>query len=416
MLNTLDEEIWNFEIATTESPELCDLTSKTILVLIKTDDEPLFKKTKKNIYISEFLNTMSERIDANAEVFYNEQKLFEGKSNNFGDLAADILAQKWSSSKELEQDLDFEKYELVVYFSSTQLPGSFSYKARMRKTPIWHFNLAKDDGSVSTFYGQKTFFVNPKQARRFVPILAENLCDAKFRQPEKCDDLEKVTFLIDTSGLQSTKKHGSRLKTISKFISSAWNRLDAPAVSVISFGNAQKGLSAKVISDQQFENEEQIVSEIGQKLKWFGGKATFGAILERLDFHENVILLSNGFFGDLGEVKGRKNVVAVGYDPAGAILKSSLEDLVQGDARRLFLSKNKEELEEVPAKLKQALCVSKQDLSVPEFSIREKALFEFASGYRARLNSFPLNLPGFGQWKAGKEEFFSYNRRSPELS
>jgi len=70
---------------------------------------------------------------------------------------------------------------------------------------------------------------------------------------------------------------------------------------------------------------------------------------------ENVILLSNGFFGDLGEVKGRKNVVAVGYDPAGAILKSSLEDLVQGDARRLFLSKNKEELEEVPVKLKQGL-------------------------------------------------------------
>lgn len=84
------------------------------------------------------------------------------------------------------------------------------------------------------------------------------------------------------------------MKTISKFISSAWTKLDAPAVSVISFGNAQKGLSAKVISDQQFENEEQIVSEIGQKLKWFGGKATFGAILERLDIHVSDYL--NYFF------------------------------------------------------------------------------------------------------------------------
>ena len=135
--------------------------------------------------------------------------------------------------------------------------------------------------------------------------------------------------------------------------------------------------------------------------------------------------MSNGFFGDLGEVKSRKNLVAVGYDSAGAILKSSLEDLVQGSGRRLFLAKNKAELEEVPAQLKHgllsknlsyllsefsALCISKVDLQVPKFSISEKTLFEFASGYRARLNSFPSNLPGFGQWKAGKQEFFSYNR------
>ena len=133
--------------------------------------------------------------------------------------------------------------------------------------------------------------------------------------------------------------------------------------------------------------------------------------------------MSNGFFGDLGEVKSRKNLVAVGYDSAGAILKSSLEDLVQGNGRRLFLAMNKAELEEVPAQLKHglrknsyflfefsALCISKEDLEVPKFSISEKTLFEFASGYRARLNSFPSNLPGFGQWKAGKQEFFSYNR------
>jgi hypothetical protein len=70
---------------------------------------------------------------------------------------------------------------------------------------------------------------------------------------------------------------------------------------------------------------------------------------------ENVIILSNGFFGDLGEVKSRKNLVAVGYDSAGAILKSSLEDLVQGDGRRLFLAKNKSELENVPTQLKHGL-------------------------------------------------------------
>ena len=70
---------------------------------------------------------------------------------------------------------------------------------------------------------------------------------------------------------------------------------------------------------------------------------------------EHVILFSNGFFGDLGEVKARKKLVAVGYDSTGAILRSSLEDLVQGDARRLFLTKSKAELEEVPALLKPGL-------------------------------------------------------------
>ena len=70
---------------------------------------------------------------------------------------------------------------------------------------------------------------------------------------------------------------------------------------------------------------------------------------------EYVILFSNGFFGDLREVKARKKLVAVGYDSTGAILRSSLEDLVQGDARRLFLAKSKAELEEVPALLKPGL-------------------------------------------------------------
>ena len=73
------------------------------------------------------------------------------------------------------------------------------------------------------------------------------------------------------------------MNQIASFISAAWIELDKPIISVISFGNAQKGLSKKVILDRQFDNEGQIISEIGKKLKWFGGKATFGAILERLD-------------------------------------------------------------------------------------------------------------------------------------
>ena len=171
-LDFLDEEIWNFEIATTESPEACDLASKKILIQIQTDDEPLFKKTKKNVYVSEFLKTMTEVIGINADVFFNERKLFEGKSNKFNDLATDVLALKWDAPKEADKVHDLEKYNLVVYFSSTDLPGSFSYKARLSKTPIWQFKLAKDDGSVSNFFGRKNFFVNPKQARRFVPMLS----------------------------------------------------------------------------------------------------------------------------------------------------------------------------------------------------------------------------------------------------
>ena len=78
--------------------------------------------------------------------------------------------------------------------------------------------------------------------------------------------------------------------------------------------------------------------------------------------------MSNGFFGDLGEVKSRKNLVAVGYDSAGAILKSSLEDLVQGSGRRLFLAKNKAELEEVPAQLKHGLLSKNLSYLLSEFS------------------------------------------------
>ena len=72
------------------------------------------------------------------------------------------------------------------------------------------------------------------------------------------------------------------MKTISNFISAAWNALDQPKLDVISFGNAQKGLSAKVIQDARFDTSEQIETKIAEEMKWFGGKATFGAILKRI--------------------------------------------------------------------------------------------------------------------------------------
>ena len=183
--NTLDEEIWNFEIATTENPKFCDLSTKKILIQIQTDNEPLFKKIRKNVFISEFLKTMSVSINVNADFAFNEQIIFEGKSNQFTDLATDVLALKWDSQKEANNVLllDLGKYDLVVYFSSKDLPGSFFYEARIRKTPIWHFNLAKDDGSVSSFFGQKNFFVNPKQARRFVLNIAGEFFDTVFVLP-----------------------------------------------------------------------------------------------------------------------------------------------------------------------------------------------------------------------------------------
>ncbi|CAG5111096.1 Oidioi.mRNA.OKI2018_I69.chr2.g5432.t1.cds [Oikopleura dioica] len=353
--------------------------------------------------------------DNDVEIVFNDRKFFTGKSEELKTKTTELNRQNWNSSGKIPLKFLSGKFDFVVFFSSHPLSGAFSYEARLRKQPILHFQLSKDDGSRvqnSNFYGEKMFYVNPKQARRFVPLVTEGLCREEFQQTSACAAVEKVTFLkrVEKIGISKEKKILNE-KSISNFISAAWETLDQPKLDVISFGNAQKGLSAKVnFQDDRFDTSQQIETKITEEMKWFGGKATFGAILERISIQEKIILVSNGFFGDLSEIKARPNLVTIGFDPMNAILRSSLEDLAQGDARRVFFARNKEDLEGISADIPSALCAAGENFEVPDFSIPEKTLFEFASGYRARLNSFPSNMPGFADWKAGKQPFLNYNR------